>query len=186
MSKIENLLEEINKSQKHMLLHDVNMVITDTGKALLATNSGYLYNQDELVQMEKEIELLQALIINYRTFIAANGNEFIEAANERRLELVNTFYSSSPKAPKSKKKTFVYLMHNKQNGFYKIGRSLNPVLRENTLQAQEPDVHLVFQVEATAAYEAELHQKYAEKRIRGEWFRLEEKDVQEIMINKPL
>jgi len=70
------------------------------------------------------------------------------------------------------KKQFVYLMKNLRNGLYKIGRSKNPYIREKTLQSEEPEVQLITFRNAPPKAETELHRKYADKRIRGEWFEL--------------
>jgi Meiotically Up-regulated Gene 113 (MUG113) protein len=71
----------------------------------------------------------------------------------------------------------VYLMKNMATGYYKIGRSNQPKRRERTLQAQEPDVRLVGKFEAQTGNERVLHQKYASKRLRGEWFALDYGDL---------
>jgi hypothetical protein len=71
----------------------------------------------------------------------------------------------------------VYLMKNMANGYYKIGQSRSPFVRERTLQAQEPDVRLLASVETRSAFERKLHQRYAHQRVRGEWFALEYGDL---------
>jgi Meiotically up-regulated gene 113 len=71
----------------------------------------------------------------------------------------------------------VYLMKNMANGYYKIGRSGQPPVRERTLQAQEPDIRLLASIEARAASERQLQQRYARKRVRGEWFALDYGDL---------
>ena len=73
--------------------------------------------------------------------------------------------------------SFVYLMHNKTNGYYKIGKSNNPKFRERTLQSQEPDVELIAKWEVDSNEEKLLHKKFKDKRVRGEWFALDEEDV---------
>jgi hypothetical protein len=90
------------------------------------------------------------------------------------------------KQPNKRKKAiippsnYVYIMHNKQNDYYKIGRSTNPRYRETTLQAQEPDIELVEAWEAPKKIETELHRKFKSKKIRGEWFRLDLNDLNSI------
>jgi hypothetical protein len=74
-------------------------------------------------------------------------------------------------------RTFVYLMKNTRNGYYKIGRSKKPGYREKTLQAEEPEIVLEWKLEARPEDEKHLHQMFAKKRIRGEWFELEIDDV---------
>lgn len=75
---------------------------------------------------------------------------------------------------------FVYIMHNKLNGYYKIGRSIKPEYRERTLQAQEPDVVLLETWQVGAHIETILKRKYKHKRKRGEWFILTIEDIEEI------
>lgn len=43
--------------------------------------------------------------------------------------------------------THTYIMKNKRNGLYKIGKSINPKHRESTLQSEEPNVILVWSVD---------------------------------------
>lgn len=63
------------------------------------------------------------------------------------------------------------------NEFYKIGRASNPLQRLGDLQIGCPYELRLVQVFYTslagaAALEAELHERYAEYRVRGEWFAL--------------
>lgn len=82
-------------------------------------------------------------------------------------------------------KTFIYIMRCLRTGLYKIGRSKNPTIREKTLQSENPNVELVYQVEAFASYEKELHSEFSHKRVRGEWFRLTKKDLKSILSRNP-
>ncbi len=76
---------------------------------------------------------------------------------------------------------YVYLMVNKRSGHYKIGRSVNPEFRERTLQSQEPEVEMVEACLAPKALEKRLHEEYKSKRIRGEWFDLNDADIRAII-----
>lgn len=78
---------------------------------------------------------------------------------------------------------FVYLMHDTTNGYYKIGISNNPQYRERTLQSEKPTIEKIiskkFPVrEMAETIEKALHDMYSEKRLRGEWFELDMKDVE--------
>lgn len=80
---------------------------------------------------------------------------------------------------------FVYLMCDRANGLYKIGISQNPDYRESTLQGEKPTIEKIcakrFPSRKMAlAIESSLHRAFAEKRVRGEWFRLDEYDVWQI------
>ena len=77
---------------------------------------------------------------------------------------------------------YLYLMHDTRNGYYKIGMSKEPQYRERTLQSEKPSIELVCTKELPSrdiarAFESALHNVFAEKRIRGEWFELSEYDV---------
>lgn len=109
----------------------------------------------------------------------------------RRLEvykeqLEDHYGRAKPKLKKidkmiSLKQSYIYLMKNYRNGYYKIGRSLNPEYRERTLQAEAPEIGLEFVSPLTPSIlEGRLHNIFKEKRIRGEWFSLSEKDVEYI------
>lgn len=71
-----------------------------------------------------------------------------------------------------------YLMINSE-GHTKIGKSFNPKDREKTLQSQEPFIELY--AVSTSDIETVLHDKYANKRMRGEWFNLERHDIIDII-----
>jgi prophage antirepressor-like protein len=68
-----------------------------------------------------------------------------------------------------------YLMQDTFRGYYKIGKSKDPKVREGTLQAEVPTIELVHVIESDI--ENYLHKKFDSKRLRGEWFDLSEADV---------
>lgn len=76
-----------------------------------------------------------------------------------------------------------YLMLNERNLYIKIGSSRNPVIREKTLQSEEPEITLIaVSFEGGGVLlERELHRRYAEKRLRGEWFNLSAEDVEQLI-----
>ena len=74
--------------------------------------------------------------------------------------------------------TKTYLMKNRRNGFYKIGRSNDPKKRERTLQSEEPDIVLVKVWDKNI--ENNLHRNYNKQRLRGEWFDLSKIQVRYI------
>lgn len=77
-------------------------------------------------------------------------------------------------------KKYVYLIHSKSNGYFKIGRSKDPLKRERTLQAEEPDISLLKIWEGDGALEKELHKSYEHLRVRGEWFKLTMRELWEL------
>jgi hypothetical protein len=84
------------------------------------------------------------------------------------------------KAPRPRKPTFIYLVLDERTGHIKIGQSKNPSARESTLQSENPQVIMLFSGPADADMEQELHKEYAQSRVRGEWFRLSEDQVESI------
>jgi hypothetical protein len=63
-----------------------------------------------------------------------------------------------------------YLIKDCVNGFYKIGKSRNPKIREKTLQHEKPTIKIVKIFDQDI--EKILHEQYKEQRLRGEWFNL--------------
>jgi hypothetical protein len=76
------------------------------------------------------------------------------------------------------KNCHTYIMKNRRNGLYKIGKSVNPKVRERTLQSEDPDIIMVKKWD----YEIEkyLHKEYSDYRVRGEWFNLSKVQVEYI------
>ena len=76
--------------------------------------------------------------------------------------------------------TCIYVMIDKNTGYYKIGRSRNPKVRERTLQSEKPTIEMIFSKEALVLDERVIHEMFQEKRVRGEWFDLNGSDLQKI------
>lgn len=81
---------------------------------------------------------------------------------------------------KSKDKTNIYVMIDKNTGYYKIGRSVKPKVREKTLQSEKPTIEMLFFNEGNNRDEKVLHNTFKDKRIRGEWFDLSGSDLVKI------
>jgi len=84
--------------------------------------------------------------------------------NERIL--VNTIIENI----KEKKWSKTYIMKDNHSNLYKIGRSIDPIKREKTLQSEKPSIKLIKTFDKNI--ENELHIKYNDFRVRGEWFNL--------------
>jgi len=77
---------------------------------------------------------------------------------------------------------YVYLMgdealHQMPLQTIKIGYSNNPEYREKTLQAEKPSITLLAAWQGDMSDEKQLHQRFADKRVRGEWFHLDQSDI---------
>ena len=110
-----------------------------------------------------------------KLWLAQAGKEKLQALEE--FKTINAFIlnhaqlSNSPSAYKPK----TYLMRDSFRGYYKIGKSKNPKIRECTLQAEVPTIELLHVIEDDI--ETYLHKKFDTKRLRGEWFDLTHSDV---------
>ena len=80
-------------------------------------------------------------------------------------------------------KTNVYIMIDHNTKYCKIGRSDNPLKREKTLQSEKPTIELIYKFECEYGIEKELHNKFNDKKIRGEWFNLDNNDIEYIKNN---
>lgn len=88
---------------------------------------------------------------------------------------------NEPSKEKGKPKPgFVYVMKDTIRNVHKIGYSKNPEQRERTLQSEVPSIEKIAQYNGSTADEKALHIRFAEKRLRGEWFNLDESDLAQI------
>lgn len=82
--------------------------------------------------------------------------------------------------------TYIYLIRDKATGCVKIGRSRDPearlkqLVRQDTLMPKANEFTMLFYWRGYTTTEKFLHMQYAEKHVRGEWFDLDEEDVEEI------
>lgn len=146
----------------------------------------YCYNTSDL-----NIELMEKCLKD-ETFW--NWSNFFESKEQLRgiydsqLRKKGREYKKAIKEKKKKKKSqglissYVYLMKNNRNGYIKIGfTSKEPKYREKTLQSEDPDITLIYSKQGcNMDDEKTLHKEYSQKRLRGEWFDLDEDDVYEI------
>jgi hypothetical protein len=102
-----------------------------------------------------------------------------ENDNQAYILLNEEFFSRSIKNYTNTK--YVYVMLDENTGQYKIGVSKTPHHRERTLQSEKPTIEMLFFYKGGYKEEKELHKKFKEKRTRGEWFKLNEEDLNYIM-----
>lgn len=132
------------------------------------------------------IELDELLIIKAKVnkSIEFAINNDVKSANDKCIQDHIDSVSNQPKRKVKRnrsKTTKVYLMVDHNTGLHKIGRSKSPLKRERTLQSEKPTIELIAHWESTTKKEKELHKKYNEKRVRGEWFDLTNQDISEIL-----
>ena len=140
-----------------------------SGEVYLFDSGGFLIAADEVKKM---IRFCQSYL--------SSGSYLIqEHFNDQLLKLrENSAVIQYDKLGKNPKTTNIYLAVNNRNGYYKIGQSINPEIREKTLQSEEPEVEFIISFPGDKTTEKLLHDKYQDKRLRGEWFALNSEDVE--------
>ena len=133
--------------------------------------AGIFYlNEHTLLLVSFAILILATIHLTRST---ENDNEQTEATN--KLEDLRDVSNSSDL-------NYVYLMYDPSLGLHKIGHSKDAIYREKTLQGQRPSIELLSKKQYPSKKKARqiellLHKKFASKRTRGEWFRLEKNDI---------
>ena len=125
--------------------------------------------EDELYKESKEVVYLKKWI------------EIIEdrlSQKEEELEAQRIIANRKPIIFRDESQKKTYLIKESNTSYYKIGKSNNPEHREKTLQREMPNIKTVKVWEEDI--EKELHHKYAEHRVRGEWFKLTKPQVKYI------
>jgi len=155
-----NLEEEVLQKGKKYTLKMLNAV-----DSYVRLTSG-TWTTDSLINSH-----VSKLINKYRTLL--KNNNITKSAKKLGISI--------RAIQKSNTNTKTYLIKNRRNGFYKIGKSNNPFKREKTLQSEEPDIVLV--KTWSRNIESKLHKDYKEHRVRGEWFELSKAQVKYICTN---
>ena len=96
----------------------------------------------------------------------AEAQKQCEAEEDRRVSV------DLDRLRKTGFRTFLYVMEDTRNGYFKIGHSKTPGKRERTLQSEVPSVTLRFSIPADEEHEKQLHDHFDNKNLRGEWFSL--------------
>ena len=127
---------------------------------------------------EEWSELVRAVSSFYDYLTPTN----IEAANEQQRERNWQRQEPTPRSSPPAKRThpgYVYLL--KGGPYYKIGLSNNVTRRIEEISPKLPfETELICTIATEDMYELEafLHEMFADKRANGEWFELDETDVE--------
>lgn len=144
-------------------------------------NYGICPDWDTLISIQRKLdEIFQE---HTRETLATAIEEAIEDQRkiaQARKEQNRLLQCQQKKQPKPCKRGYVYLMRDSNLNCYKIGFSSNPSYREQTLQAQKPTIELLYTWKGSLQDEKQLHARFNDKRIRGEWFDLQATDIEEI------
>lgn len=114
-------------------------------------------------------------------------------ASEKTRDLVNLLYRIESKKQEHLKRMppesitragYVYLVK-ADNGYYKIGRTVDPSDRIRTFGIKLPfrvEYEHVIKTDDMVGLERGLHEQFADKRADGEWFALSDEDVRYIKL----
>lgn len=80
------------------------------------------------------------------------------------------------------RETKLYVMYDERTAMFKIGVSVNPQYRERTLQSDNPLIVMVGCWDAYKSQEKEWHERFAQHRVRGEWFQISTDDIRLMVI----
>lgn len=95
-----------------------------------------------------------------------------------KVSFYKSFFENNELRARLDSEKYIYLMLNIRNNHFKIGSSKNPFYRERTLQAQEPEIKTITYWCGPVSIERKLHQHFHNKRQRGEWFKLDFYDLE--------
>ena len=122
-------------------------------------------------------------LITLKELIERDIAEYSEEAfnSHRQANEARYFYDNTESAGKFPKKLFpgyVYLMRD-DSGLFKIGATSNLTKRLEQLKSANPSLQLLLFGERLEpmVLERQLHEHFADKRVHGEWFKLEETDI---------
>lgn len=154
LNKIDKINEKFALTNSGDYLMDIFQV-----EEILTAAKTYLksWSQDEIDEYNKKL-------------LTTRENEDTDRTKEARERL---------KLRKAQREgnRFLYLIINKRNGLYKIGISISPIKRERTLQAEEPEIEILNIYKGGYSLEKKIHKYFENKRIRGEWFKLDNDDI---------
>jgi len=158
-------------SEKNLLKWKIEN--TESNTSIISDAKNFYWYSNNLHQIvvknlaNEYLELIDKYVINH---LPLNGRTQAESLSRNIVE-----------------ECYVYLMIDTTNNFHKIGISNNPTYREKTLQSDKPTIELLHKKsfpnrKIAEILEKTLHQTYANKRIRGEWFELDSYEINEIIV----
>jgi len=149
-----------------------HIIVINDGEKLLfdCQGAGQYFTLEDLLVLQKKVK--NSIRFAMKNDITAINNKLMEDLFCRARTRTRT----RKRPPKS---GFIYVMRDNHCDRIKIGFSKNPTYREATLQAQKPDIELVFQVKGTISDERRIHEYFNDHRIRGEWFSVSAEIVME-------
>lgn len=135
-----------------------------------------------IVEYDEAMKILEGLNLFYNKYSKEAIEEYIQRIDEQRDKEIEEYEAQTTakdtKRTKPEQPGWVYIV--RSHGRYKIGHSKNLAGRISTLNASVPDgITLIHTIKCAdrIQQEAELHEHFADKRLNGEWFDLNEADL---------
>lgn len=201
----QDLTLKVNDQIELYFSNSKNVSFTITDKP--ATYNAYqdiakfeLFKEDLEIMSNEEFLYTKVTIGKNKKEKFFNYNKVDKVESLLKILYVKTFYdwhcsmggivNSIPMIEEQKNisdgECYVYLMLDTKNHFHKIGISNNPTYREKTLQGDKPSIIKLAAKKypsrkIAAAIESALHNAFSEKRVRGEWFNLNDEEVNSII-----
>lgn len=148
-----------------------------------------IYNEKEFcfINVELPNDFQDACFINYRSKDGIKSEECYIKQNSTTKPLKGRELNIFSRKIDNKTKIqdcYVYIMSDKE-GNKKIGRSINPKNRGKTLMAQDPQITLLNtykfpSIDIAHKIEKNLHIDYKSKQINGEWFDLDNDELNKV------
>lgn len=135
---------------------------------------GFLTTKEQWKEIKNSVDLFYKLL-------EERGLDADRYNLERLANMVLEDERGKNRSKDKDKSGFVYLL--KGDDCYKIGKSKEPKTRTERLAVKLPfEVELVHTVESNRHSKLEkfLHNKFSDKKVNGEWFDLDKKDVEYI------
>lgn len=158
-------INNYNHYGNELEVNELTSRVNSIGKDILMKTKVY---QESL----GESYLVRSLIKENEVLSTANRELYFNQKVEKKTKLKNNYETKVP---------VCYLMVDSHTNYVKIGFSISPDKRERTLQSEKPTIKLLHIFSEN--HERHLHNKYKQKRVRGEWFNLTEKEVNHIIKN---
>lgn len=144
------------------------------GKTIPADQGGFIFTHEQIEEIIAKIE---------RWYEATSPDTIADHNEETREKYFPSTPRSSRPEPKPRRVLpgFIYVI--KSGQYTKIGRTQDLKTRIGSIGAKlpiEPVVIATYPVDDSAAAEATLHSLFAKKRLNGEWFDLDDTDIEQI------
>lgn len=149
--------------------------IAPKGEIFLYDQGGYIMRRNEWERLRERIDAFHDQYTD--ADIDADERES-ERQRQARLEAERAAYAREKESHRKAMPGFVYLI--RCGEFYKIGRAKKweaRIARFETIYPHDLEVIHVARCDDMIAEEESLHKAYADRRDKGEWFRLGDDDI---------